>query len=108
MLIPPVQRLLTKSLNVAPSSERRCTSEKWANRMAAWVYNIKMPDGPTRRHVQHPRRRHGTAVRRAVTAAVREHFDARGFVETPTPIAVPSPGMEPHIRPFRVLPAGAD
>lgn len=43
-----------------------------------------------------------------MTSAVRAFFDARDFLETPTPIAVESPGMEPHIRPFRVLPAGAD
>jgi lysyl-tRNA synthetase class 2 len=52
-----------------------------------------------------PRRLHATAVRAAVEREIRAFFDGRGFRETRTPIVVPSPGMEPHIRPFRVVDA---
>ncbi len=65
-----------------------------------------MLGGPTYRRIQDPRRRRGTAARAAVTAAVREFFAERDFLEVQTPIVVPCPGMEPHIRPFGVVPLG--
>jgi elongation factor P--(R)-beta-lysine ligase len=77
--------------------------------MGPSVYNINMPSaprGPTYRRIQDPRRQRGTAARRAVTAAIREFFDGRGFLEVQTPVVVPCPGMEPHIRPFAVAPLG--
>ena len=36
-----------------------------------------------------------------LTAATREFFFARGFLEVETPYAVPIPGEEVHLRPFR-------
>ena len=36
-----------------------------------------------------------------LTAATREFFSARGFLEVETPYAVPIPGEEVHLRPFR-------
>jgi elongation factor P--(R)-beta-lysine ligase len=41
-------------------------------------------------------------MRRRVERGIREFFEGRGFVETRTPLLVRSPGMEPHIRPYRV------
>ncbi|MGZ3687233.1 MAG: EF-P lysine aminoacylase EpmA [Bdellovibrionota bacterium] len=52
-------------------------------------------------HVQDPRRRNGIRVRTQVEAGIREFFGTREFLETRTPLLVPCPGMEPHIRPFR-------
>ena len=52
--------------------------------------------------VLNPRRVRGLKVRAQVETAIREFFLSRDFLETRTPILVPCPGMEPHIRPFRV------
>ncbi len=49
-----------------------------------------------------PRRRRGVAMRTRVESAIREFFLGRAFLETRTPLLVPSPGMEPHIRPFKI------
>lgn len=51
-----------------------------------------------------PRRLHALAVRERVEAAIREFLVGRGFRETRTPLLVPNPGMDPHVRPFRVHP----
>lgn len=63
----------------------------------------RRPDGRMdwTHRIQDPRRRRGLAVRSQVEGAIREFFESRGFLETRTPLLVPSPGMEPHIRPFR-------
>ncbi len=55
-----------------------------------------------RDHVLDPRRRRGTATRSGVEKGIRDFFSGRGFLETRTPLLVPCPGMETHIRPFRV------
>jgi lysyl-tRNA synthetase class 2 len=39
------------------------------------------------------------AVRTKVEKRIRAFFESRGFLETRTPLLVPCPGMEPHIRP---------
>lgn len=49
-----------------------------------------------------PRRRRALDVRARAEAALRDVFAARGFREVRTPVVVPCPGMEPHIRPFHV------
>ncbi|MCM2323217.1 MAG: EF-P lysine aminoacylase EpmA [Oligoflexia bacterium] len=49
-----------------------------------------------------PRRLHAQRIRAQVEQGVRDFFVSRGFLETHTPLLVPCPGMEPHIRPFRV------
>lgn len=41
-------------------------------------------------------------LRAHITRLVRQFFFENGFIETDTPSFVLSPGMEPHIRPFRV------
>ncbi|MCM2278809.1 MAG: EF-P lysine aminoacylase EpmA [Oligoflexia bacterium] len=56
--------------------------------------------------VLHPRRLRALRVRSEVERAIREFFLARDFLETSTPLLVPCPGMEPHIRPFRVSGVG--
>ena len=40
--------------------------------------------------------------------AVRGWFDARGFLEVDTPIAVPNPGLEPHLEAFETHEVGPD
>lgn len=52
--------------------------------------------------IQNPRRIRGLRMRQRVEKAIREFFDRRDFLETRTPILVPCPGMETHIRPFRL------
>jgi lysyl-tRNA synthetase class 2 len=52
--------------------------------------------------MQDPRRQHGVAMRARVESLVRKFFCDRDFLETRTPLLVACPGMEPHIRPFRL------
>lgn len=59
-------------------------------------------DWPVTTHVLDPRRLHGAGTRAKVESAIREFFIERDFLETRTPLVVPSPGMEPHIRSFEV------
>jgi lysyl-tRNA synthetase class 2 len=40
--------------------------------------------------------------------AVRGFFDRRGLLEVETPVAVISPGLEPHLEPFEVVEIGPD
>ena len=49
-----------------------------------------------------PRRLHAISIREKVERGIREFFLTQGFRETRTPLLVPCPGMEPHIRPFRI------
>lgn len=58
------------------------------------------------RRVLDPRRLRGGQIRARTLAGIRAFFAARDFLETPTPVRVPSPGMEPHIRPFAVARGG--
>lgn len=48
------------------------------------------------------RRLKALKVRTAVESGIREFFLARDFLETRTPLLVPCPGMEIHIRPFEL------
>lgn len=61
--------------------------------------------GERMRRTLDPRRLRATSVRAEVLAGIRRFFDGRGFREVVTPALVTSPGMEPHIRPFRVTTA---
>lgn len=45
--------------------------------------------------------------RALVMRAIREHFDLAGFLEVETPIAVPSPGLDPHLDAMGVTWSGA-
>lgn len=54
------------------------------------------------RRIHDPRRRHALRVRAETESGIREFFSKRGFQEVRTPLLVPCPGMEPHIRPMRV------
>lgn len=46
-------------------------------------------------------------TRAQLLRAIREHFDAQGFVEVDTPTIVPSPGLDVHLSAFEVCnPAG--
>jgi lysyl-tRNA synthetase class 2 len=49
-----------------------------------------------------PRRLHAVRIRSEVERGIRDFFLERGFLETRTPLLVPSPGMEIHIRPFEL------
>ena len=52
--------------------------------------------------ILNPRRIKGVEARRKVEGAIRDFFLSQEFIETRTPLLVPSPGMETHIRPFRL------
>ncbi|MEN9722997.1 MAG: hypothetical protein RJB38_983 [Pseudomonadota bacterium] len=52
--------------------------------------------------IQDPRRQKAMAMRSRVERLIRDFFESRDFLETRTPLLVPCPGMEPHIRPFRL------
>jgi lysyl-tRNA synthetase class 2 len=56
--------------------------------------------------IQDPRRQQAMARRADLEATIRRFFLGEGFIETRTPLLVPSPGMEPHIRPFKVGDSG--
>ncbi len=58
---------------------------------------------PTRDHVP-PRA--VLLARKRLNDAVRHHFDSTNFLEVDTPIAVPSPGMEPHLDAFETSEIG--
>ncbi|MEO1227351.1 MAG: EF-P lysine aminoacylase EpmA [Myxococcota bacterium] len=47
-------------------------------------------------------------ARKRMNDAVRGWFDARDFLEVETPIAVLSPGLEPHLEAFETLERGPD
>lgn len=47
-------------------------------------------------------------ARARMNRAVRAFFDARSLLEVETPIAVPSPGLEPHLEPFATEEVGPD
>lgn len=51
-----------------------------------------------------PRRLRAIDARERVEVAIRGFLAGLGFRETRTPILVPNPGMDPHVRPFRVGP----
>jgi lysyl-tRNA synthetase class 2 len=56
-------------------------------------------------HVLDPRRLKGLKARQQVESGIREFFGKKhGFLEVRTPLLVPSPGMEPHIRPYTAGP----
>jgi lysyl-tRNA synthetase class 2 len=58
------------------------------------------------RHVTDPRRVRGTSLRLGVERGIRAFFDAQDFLETRTPVRVPCPGLEPHIKPFELTARG--
>lgn len=47
-------------------------------------------------------------ARKRMNDAIRAFFDGRGFLEVETPIAVPSPGLEPHLFAFGTEEVGPD
>lgn len=51
-----------------------------------------------------PRRLRAVAARECVEGSIRSFLAERGFRETRTPALVANPGMDPHVRPFRVAP----
>lgn len=55
-----------------------------------------------RSQIQDPRRQKALKVRQQVERGIRNFFDQCGFQEVRTPLLVSSPGMEVHIRPFRL------
>ncbi|MFN7952656.1 MAG: EF-P lysine aminoacylase EpmA [bacterium] len=69
------------------------TANRTPTRAATWM-----------ERVLDPRRLHALEVRERVEAAIHRFLRERGFRETRTPLLVPNPGMDPHIRPFRVTP----
>lgn len=47
-------------------------------------------------------------ARKRMNDAVRQFFDGRGFLEVETPIAVVSPGLEPHLEAFETVERGPE
>jgi elongation factor P--(R)-beta-lysine ligase len=60
---------------------------------------------PDRDHAPPPRI---LEARKAMNDAIRRFFDGRGFLEVETPIAVRSPGLEPHLFAFETKEVGPD
>lgn len=60
--------------------------------------------GSTLHHetLQNPRRQKALQTRQKVESGIRAYFTSHDFLETRTPLLVPCPGMEPHIRPFQL------
>lgn len=56
--------------------------------------------GGMRSRISDPRRQKAMRVRAQTEQTIRDFFLQRGFLETRTPLLVPCPGMEPHIRPI--------
>jgi lysyl-tRNA synthetase class 2 len=54
------------------------------------------------KRVLDPRRQKAMRTRSQVEATIRSFFLEQNFLETRTPLLVPCPGMEPHIRPFQL------
>jgi elongation factor P--(R)-beta-lysine ligase len=52
--------------------------------------------------IQSPRRKKALTIRNQVEYGIRDFFIQQDFLETRTPLLVPCPGMEPHIRPFKL------
>ncbi len=55
-----------------------------------------------RQRISNPRRLRNMKIRHQVENLIREFFFEQNFLETRTPLLVKSPGMEPHIRPFKL------
>ncbi|MEK6706992.1 MAG: EF-P lysine aminoacylase EpmA [Candidatus Poribacteria bacterium] len=53
-------------------------------------------------HILNKRRMHATGVRSEIENTIRNFFSMQKFQEVHTPLLVPCPGMEPHIKPFKV------
>lgn len=53
-------------------------------------------------HVLHSRRKKSIQMRSKIESGIRDFFLQKEFIETRTPLLVPSPGTEPHIPPFKV------
>ena len=90
----------TESLNTARAGDwltiengqpRVATPNLSPGRTLAWMERI-----------QDPRRQHAMKIRAQVEAGIRSFFQGRTFLETRTPLLVPCPGMEPHIRPYQL------
>jgi lysyl-tRNA synthetase class 2 len=65
-------------------TQNKTRSEKWRSR------------------ILDQRRIHGLKIRGVVENQIRKFFIDQDFLETRTPLLVKSPGMEPHIRPYKL------
>ncbi len=52
--------------------------------------------------ILHPRRQKALRVRRQIEDGIKSFFEQKGFLAVRTPTLVKSPGMETHIRPYRL------
>ncbi len=96
-VVTPCEVAIGDIVEVLRRTVRVLTPNRSAHRSSTWT-----------KRVLDPRRLHALAVRERVEAAIREFLVGRGFRETRTPLLVSNPGMDPHVRPFRVHPhAGA-
>jgi lysyl-tRNA synthetase class 2 len=108
-LHPPLIANLTGT-HALPQSGAACLGDlvEWTGqKLRVLTPNRSGGDGQAwLKRVLDPRRQKGVRVRRQVEDAIRAFFRAQDFFETRTPLLVPCPGMEPHIRPFRAGPRG--
>ncbi len=78
------------------------------NNFSLGIVNVLTPNSTSQKtthwmkRILDPRRLHATQIRYQVETAIRDFFHSKGFHETRTPLIVPCPGMETHIRPFMV------
>jgi lysyl-tRNA synthetase class 2 len=90
--------------NVAPDRTLQVGDLVEVREGHARVLTKTLRPGPSRftDRILDPRRLHALRVRNEVERGIRDFFLADGFLETRTPLLVPSPGMEIHVRPFRL------
>ncbi|MBI3534322.1 MAG: hypothetical protein HY072_02375 [Deltaproteobacteria bacterium] len=56
-----------------------------------------------KKRIQDPRRQKNMCIRTLIETGIRDFFLQESFIEVRTPLLVKSPGMEPHIRPYKLL-----
>lgn len=87
--LPPIKigdllKIRSEDGQITLQTPNRCGRWEWTNR------------------VQNPRRIHAMDLREKIEREIRNFFQDQGFREVRTPLLVPCPGMEPHIRPFQI------
>lgn len=83
--------LLGDIIEIENQIPRILASNRTPNRSALWSEKILSP-----------RKLHCMGIRSKIENGIQEFFRSKDFKEIRTPLLVPCPGMEPHIRPFEV------
>lgn len=96
---PPFQVGDLVSVESGPAGS---TAEKSVENVRVLTRSLRPGESRWTDRVLDPRRLHAMRVRNQVENGIREFFIERDFLETRTPLLVPCPGMEIHIRPFEL------